>query len=155
MGDEAGAAAEGKRARELDPTLITTFTILGLERVTSGKLAQAREIVGHTNPPIPFNGMTANILQRAGDVMRAAELRRQLDEAPDSTWMIHTGRMFAALATDTARALSELEAAFVKDEDIAQWVPFSDAMYDPIRGSTRFANVIRRAGLEGRSFERP
>jgi serine/threonine protein kinase/Tfp pilus assembly protein PilF len=155
VGDEAGAWAESRRARELDPTLITTFTILALERAGSKRLDQAREVAGHTNPPIPFNGMTANVLQRAGEVTRAAELRRQLDEAPDSTWMIHSGRMFAYLATgDTAKALSELEAGFVQDEDIAQWVPFLDTMYDPIRGSARFANVIRRAGLEGRGFER-
>jgi serine/threonine-protein kinase len=155
MGDEAGAWAESRRARELDPTLITTFTILALERVGSRKPDQAREIAGHANPPIPFNGMTAYVLQKTGETTRAAELRRQLDEAPDSTWMVHSGRMFAYLATaDTARALSELEAGFVQGEDIAQWVPFVDPMYDPIRGSARFANVLRRAGLEGRGFER-
>jgi TolB-like protein/tetratricopeptide (TPR) repeat protein len=155
IGDKDGAWAESRRARELDPTLITSFTILALERAGSGKIDQAREIVGHTNPRIPFNGMTAYVLHRTGDVTRAAELRRQLDKAPDSTWMVHSGRMFAYLATgDTARALSELEAGFVQGEDIAHWVPFVDPMYDPIRGSTRFANVIRRAGLEGRGFER-
>ena len=68
--------------------------------------------------------------------------------------MIHTGRVFAYLATtDTARALSELEAGFVQDEDIAQWVPFMDPIYDAVRGSARFANVLRRAGLDPRVFE--
>ncbi len=155
LGDEAGALAESRRARELDPTLITAFTILALERAGSGKVDQAREIVGRTNPPIPFNGMTAYVLEKAGETTRAAELRRQLDAAADSTWMVHSGRMFAYLATpDTARALSELEAAFVRNEDIAHWIPFVDPMYDPIRGSTRFANILKRAGLEGRSFQR-
>ena len=155
LGDHAGALAESKRARELDPTLITTFTILALERAASGRLDQAREIVGHTNPPIPFNGMTAYVLHKAGETTRAAELRRQLEATADSTWMVHSGRMFAYLATgDTAKALSELEAGFVQNEDIAHWIPFVDAMYDPIRTSARFANILRRAGLEGRGFDR-
>jgi serine/threonine-protein kinase len=155
LGDHAGALAESKRARELDPTLITTFTILALERAASGRLDQAREIVGHTNPPIPFNGMSAYVLHKAGETTRAAELRRQLEAAADSTWMVHSGRMFAYLATgDTAKALSELEAGFVQNEDIAHWIPFVDAMYDPIRANARFANILRRAGLEGRGFDR-
>ncbi len=155
MGDEPGALAESRRARELDPTLITAFTILALERVGSGKVDQAREIAGRTNPPIPFNGMTAYVLEKAGETARAAALRRQIDTAPDSTWMVHSGRMFAHLATgDTAKALSELEAGFVQGEAIAHWVPFVDPIYDSIRGSTRFANILRRAGLEGRSFQR-
>ena len=155
MGEEAGALAESRRARELDPTLITAYTILALERAGSGKLDEARAIAGHTNPPIPFNGMTAYVLQKAGDVARAAELRRQLDDAPDSTWMVHSGRMFAYLATgDTAKVLSEMEAGLVGGEAIAHWVPFVDPMYDPIRGSARFANFLKRAGLEGRGFER-
>jgi serine/threonine protein kinase/Tfp pilus assembly protein PilF len=155
MGDDAGAAAEGKRARELDPTLITTYTILALERAGAGKWAEARAIVGNTSPPIPFNGMTAYVLERSGDRARAASIRQQLDAAPDSTWMIHTGRAFAYLATaDTAKALREMEVGFVQGEQIAQWVPFIDPMYDPIRGSERFANIVRRAGLEGRGFVR-
>ena len=153
MGDDAGATAEGKRARELDPTLITTYTILALDRAGAGKLREARAIVGNTNPPIPFNGMTAYVLEKSGDRARAASIRQTLDAAPDSTWMIHTGRAFAYLATsDTAKVLTEMEIGFVQGEQIAQWVPFIDAMYDPIRGSERFANIVRRAGLEGRGF---
>ncbi len=155
MGDEAGALAESRRARELDPTLITAFTILALERAGSGELDEARKIAGNTNPPIPFKGMTAYVLEKTGETARAAELRRELEAASDSTWMVHSGRMFAYLATgDTAKVLSELEAGFVQDENIAHWVPFVDPMYDPIRESARFASVLRRAGLEGRTFVR-
>ena len=152
-GNDAAATAEGKRARELDPTLITTYTILALDRAGAGKFSEARAIVGNTNPPIPFNGMTAYVLERAGDKARAASIRQLLDAAPDSTWMIHTGRAFAYLATsDTAKVLSEMEAGFAQGEQIAQWVPFIDRMYDPIRASARFANIVRRAGLDGRGF---
>jgi serine/threonine protein kinase/tetratricopeptide (TPR) repeat protein len=153
MGDQARAAAEGRRARELDPTLITTFTILALERAAAGKWAEARAYVGNTTPPIPFSGMTAYVLEKSGDRARAATIRQSLDAAPDSVWMIHTGRAYAYLATsDTARVLRELEAGFVQGEQVAQWVPYIDPMYDPIRRSARFADLVRRAGLEGRGF---
>jgi serine/threonine-protein kinase len=155
LGDHAGALAESRRARELDPTLITTFTILALDRVNAGRLDEARAIVANRSAPIPFSGMLAYVNQKVGDAARAASFRQSLDAAPDTTWMVHTGRVFAYLAsTDTSKVLSEMEAAIARGEMIAQWVPFGDRMYDPIRGSARFANVLRRAGLDGRGLTR-
>ena len=97
--------------------------------------------------------MTAYVLAKAGNAARAAQIRAQLDAEPDSTWMIHTGRAFAYLGIgDTAKVLREMEVAFVQGEQIAQWVPFIDPMFDSIRRSERFANIVRRAGLEGRQL---
>lgn len=151
QGDHAGAFAESRRARELDPTLITTYTILAIDRISAGKSDQARAIVANRTAPIPFNGILAYIHQKTGNGKLAASIRQSLDAAPDTAWMVHTGRVFAYLATgDTSKVFTEMEAAIGTGEMIAQWVPLGDQMYDPIRGSARFANILRRAGLEGR-----
>src|SRR5687768_12774160 len=156
IGDKAAALAESNRARELDPTLITTFTVLAVDRVNAGRRAEARAMVVDARPPMPFNGMTGYVLEKSGETSRAAEVRKTLDTTPDTAWMIHTGRAMAYLATsDTAKALSELEAGLSQRETIAHWIPFIDPMWDPIRGSTRFAEILRRAGLEGRGPDSP
>jgi TolB-like protein/tetratricopeptide (TPR) repeat protein len=154
-GDYAAAAEESKRARELDPNLWNNRTILVFDIVAAGQFAQARAIIGEDIPPVPFDGMTAWCLEMAGDKARAAAIRRSLDSMPDTTWSIHSARMYAYLATpDTAKALSEMESG-VDRELVVQAIPFVDRMYDPVRHSARFAAVVRRAGLEGRGMTGP
>ncbi len=154
-GDEAGGRTESKRARELDPDLVTTYTVLAVDRVGIGRPDEARAIAGSRMPPIPFNGLRAYVLHKSGDTAGAAAIRKSLDAAPDSTWMIHMGRVFGSIATDdTTKVLTELEAAFKSRELVAQWIPFVDHMFDPIRRSARFAALLRNMGLEGRGLEK-
>jgi serine/threonine-protein kinase len=153
LGDKAGALAESRRARELDPTLITTFTVLAILHLGIGQVNEARAIVANRTAPVPFNGMLSYVYQKTGNAQRAAQIRQSLDAVPDTAWMVHTGRAFAYLGTgDTARVLTEMEAAVEKGEIIAHWVPFVDPMYDPIRQSARFADILRKTGLEGRGL---
>jgi serine/threonine protein kinase/tetratricopeptide (TPR) repeat protein len=150
MGNHEAAWEESKRTRELDPNLVTARTILAMDRVQAGHSADARAIVGDDVPPVPFNGMTAYVLQKAGDTAKAAAIRRNLDAMNDTTWMIHTARAFAYLATpDTAKALTEIEAAFGGREIFPTWIPLVERIFDPVRHSVRFAAVLRRWGLEG------
>jgi len=155
-GDHSAAWEESKRARELDPNLVSARTILAFDRVAVGRFDEARAVVGDLMPPIPFNGMAAYTLQLSGDTARAAKIRRALDSTPDTTWMIHTGRAFAYLATrDTAKVLSELEAGLALRELVPQWMPFLDRIFDHVRHSERFAEIVRRSGLEGRGLTGP
>ncbi|MEO8194403.1 MAG: protein kinase [Gemmatimonadales bacterium] len=155
-GDHAAAAEEGKRARELDPNLATAHTFLAFERIAAGRLDEARAIVGEDIRAIPFNGQAAYTLELTGDSARAAAIRRTLDATPDTTWMVHTARMYAYLATaDTSKALAEMEIALARRELLVQGIPFADGMYDRVRPSARFAAGIRKAGLEGRGLTEP
>jgi hypothetical protein len=121
--------------------------------VAARRFDEARAFVGDSEPPIPFNGMAAYSLELAGDTARAAKIRRTLDSTPDTTWMIHSARSFAYLATrDTAKALSEMEAGLAARELVPQWMPLLDRIYDPVRQSERFAAIVRRSGLEGRGL---
>jgi serine/threonine-protein kinase len=147
MGQHDSAWAESKRARELDPNLVTGRTILALDRLDNP--ADTRSVVGDNVPPIAFNGTTAYVLEMIGDSARAAKIRNSLDAASDTVWLIHTARAFAYLATDTAKALTEIEAALRAREIFPSWLPFMERIYDPVRSSARFAAVVRGYGLEG------
>jgi TolB-like protein/Flp pilus assembly protein TadD len=150
MGQHEAAWAESKRARELDPNLVTTQTILALDRLAAGHPDDARAIAGDNVPAIPFNGMTAYVLEATGNKAKAAAIRRSLDTTPDTTWMIHTARVFAYLATpDTSKVLNEMEDAFAGREILPTWMPLVERAFDPVRHTARFATLLRRSGLEG------
>jgi len=153
-GNQSAASEETKRARELDPNLATVRTILALDRLAPvPHFADARAMVGTTDLPIPFNGMMAYILQYIGDTARASAIRKKLDATPDTTWMVHLARATAYLAGgDTSKVLSQMEAGLARGEFVPQWTPLVDRMFDPVRHSARFAEIVRKAGLEGRGF---
>jgi len=152
-GDRTAASEERKRARELDPNLVTVRTILAFDLVAARRFDEARAYIGDGMLPIGFDGMAAYTLQLAGDTARAAKIRRTLDSTPDTTWMVHSARSFAYLATrDTAKALSEMEAGLSARELVPQWMPLLDRIFDPVRQSERFAAIVRRSGLEGRGL---
>jgi hypothetical protein len=135
---------------------VTAQTILSYDRITVGRLAEARAVVGDNILPIPFNGQRAYTLQSTGDTAAAAAIRRTLEATSDTTWMVHTARVYAGLATpDTSRVLSEMEAALTRRELLPQFVAFVDRIFDPIRHTARFAAIVRRAGLEGRGLTGP
>ena len=105
---------------------------------------------------VAFRGMAAYIRQATGDTARAAAIRRELDAIPDTTWMVHVGRMYAYLATtDTAKVLSEMETGVARGELVAQNIPLADRMFDPVRHSARFAAIVRKSGLDGRGLTGP
>ena len=153
-GDYEAAFQEGKRSRELDPNLWNNRSMPAFDLIAAGRFDEAREVVGNDPPPRVFDGMTAWNLEKIGNKARAAAIRRALDV--DTTWLVHTARVHAYLATeDTAKVLDEMEVALAKGEIIAQTIPFLDRLYDPVRRSARFAAVVRKAGLEGRGFTGP
>jgi len=155
-GDHEAAWVESQRARELDPNLVNARNYLPIDLVAVHRLAEARAIVSGNDPPIPFIGMKAYVLQATGDTGGAAAIRRQLDAIPDTTWVIHEARVYAYLATaDTAKSLSELESGLAHREILSQSMPFIDRIFDPVRSSSRFAAIVRKSGLDGRGLTGP
>jgi tetratricopeptide (TPR) repeat protein len=146
---------ESKRAQEIDPNLMTVRTILPLDRISQHRFDEARAIAGKDPAPIPFNGMMAYILQVTGDTARASAIRKSLDATPDTTWLVALARGYAYLPIDTAKALSAFESGVARREFVPQWEPFPNRMFDPVRQSARFAEIVRRSGLEGRGLTGP
>jgi serine/threonine-protein kinase len=154
MGKRKEAYDEARRARDFDPNLLTVRAILSLDRLYDGKIDEARSFAGQGAAPVPFNGILAFLFEKTGESAAARQIRASLDATPDTTWMIHYARAFADAAVDTAKTLSELEAGFGRGEMVPQWTPLSSQVFDPVRGSPRFAELVRKYGLEGRGFTR-
>lgn len=153
MGQMAAAEEESRRSRELDPNTLNNRTVLVLDVVAAGKHDEALAIMGEGRFPTGFNGFAAWALEKSGARARAAVIRRELDAQPDTAWMVHVARVYAYLATtDTAKVLSEMEKALERREILAQTLPFVDRVFDPVRHTTRFAEVVRKSGLEGRGL---
>lgn len=149
VGDHDSARMESNRARELDPGLATARTLPAMDRLAVGRRDEAREIVAGPILPLPWNGMIAYILEVAGDKQRAAEIRRLLEQAPDTAWLVHTARVFAYLGTaDTSKALTEMEAALRVREMLPSWQSLPERLFDPLRRSARFAAIVRGYGLD-------
>ena len=156
LGDTAAAWEESKRVRELDPNLVTAGVVLAEDRIEAGHPEQAQEMIGKNVPPMPFNGIVAYDLQRIGDTARASSIRRILESTPDTTWIIHISRAYAYLGmADTARALLEMEAGLDRGEIVPIMIPFADRQVDPVRHTARFAAIVRRVGLDPRTFSGP
>ena len=156
LGDHAAAWEESKRARELDPDLFTSGTLLSQDRIATGNLDEARAIVGEEIKVSPFDGMGAYTLQLAGDTARARAIWRELHAKSDTIWMIHAARAYEYLAArDTSRALSELEAGVDAGEIVPLQVMFVERNLDSVRHSARFAAIVRRVGLDPRTFSGP
>jgi serine/threonine-protein kinase len=156
LGEHAAAWEESKRARELDPDLFTSRTLLSWDRLATGHLDDARAIVGEEIKVTPFDAMGAYTLQLAGDTARARVIWRELRAESDTTWMIHAARAYEYLAArDTSRALSELEAGVDAGEIVPVQVIFVERTLDSVRHSARFAAIVRRVGLDPRTFSGP
>ena len=155
-GFDTAAAEESMRSRELDPNLLNNRTILVLDLVHAGKFKEALTTMGNITAPTAFTGIIAYNLEMAGDKVRAARLRSSLDALPDTIWGVHAARAYSYMATsDTGKALTEMEAALARRELLAYGVPFVDPLYDPVRQSPRFAEIVKKLGLDGRGLTGP
>lgn len=156
LGDHAGAAEVRKRSLELDPNLLNNRTVLVFDLVHQGMFKEALAVTGESSAPTPFDGMMAYNLELSGAKDRARAIRNSLEQMPDTVWTVHIARAWAYIATgDTARALSEMEAALANRETIQAFVPFVDRVYDPLRKSPRFAEIVRKLGLDGHGLTGP
>ena len=156
QGRHDSAIAAGRKAREADPGLLLARTMSATDAIAAGDTALAISLASNIEGPPAWRGQAAFVLASAGQTATARRIVRELERLPPDTWLIHTALVMASLGfPDTTRALRELEEAQRRGEIIPKWTSFSDYMYDPLRGSARFAAMVRAFNLDARIATSP
>jgi len=149
------ALASARRAVELDATGPMSRAMLASTMLASGHRDSARVLaamLGHTPTTTPWIGW---VLGATGDRKDADDLVREVEKQRGRNASTNTTIAFVALgAGDTTRALAALERAAEARETIGFMAPFGLPAYDPIRGSARFAAIIRAFGADPTPFVR-
>jgi hypothetical protein len=102
----------------------------------------------------PFGGNLALAIGKSGDRQTALRMARDFDAKKQ--WFSASTAGLAYLGVgDSASALDEFEKATVAREIWPSFAPLCDYAFDPIRGSKRFAVLIRRVGLDDELLTRP
>jgi tetratricopeptide (TPR) repeat protein len=150
------AIAEGKRAVELDSTLIVNLSLLARTYRDAGQMpaaiAMARRALSLSNEP-RLIALAANTIGRYGEGGESRLILQKLESLPLNTPRRNTGLAFAYLgAGDTARALSAMERAVAGDGDLLFSIPPNDRTFDAVRSSPRFAAILKRIDLDPARF---
>jgi serine/threonine-protein kinase len=155
LGRHDEALAESRRGIEIDsmsPPLIqiSTLAYLGVNRSAEARAVAMR---GPLKGP-PFGGNLALAIGKSGDRQTALRMARDFDAKKQ--WFSASTAALAYLGVgDTARALDAFEKATAAREIWPSFAPVCDYAFDPIRGTKRFAVLIRRVGLDDELLTRP
>jgi serine/threonine-protein kinase len=156
FGKRDEALASARRAVELDSAgplsraMLASAEFAAGQREAAVRDAKTAGWTPSTTPWIAWPLAGTGERQALADVVRDVEAHRDRHAAANITLA------FAALgAGDTTRALDALERAARDREALGFMAPFGLPAYDPIRGSARFAAIVRAFGADPASFTKP
>ena len=93
-------------------------------------------------------GAAAYAIARGGDTTRARELIQELRQRQQE-WRSQTALVRAYSGVrDTTGMLEAMERAVAIKDPFVMSTPLADKLFDPVRGSPRFATIVRRLGLD-------
>jgi serine/threonine-protein kinase len=152
-GQTEAAYAAAKRAWELDSTSLLTQGFVPSVYLFTGRTDEARAVTRHVTRTNFTNGTLGFALARMGDRAGALEIQRSIEARRASGWLDNVALGTIALGLgDTTRALAALERAMEVGEPVGRLIPLQAQLFDPIRRSARFAEIVRRVGLDEKSL---
>jgi len=147
-GQADSALKESTRAFRLDSTLIAVTNLGALVNLGTGHYDEARRLAARQSPG-PMS-TAPYVYAKSRDTTTALRLAAEMGSTNPPPWSTDVQSATVMLAIgDTARALSALEQSARTSGPM--WVAVispRDPAYDPVRESPRFANLVRRAGLD-------
>jgi len=143
-GQMDSALVENHRALETDSTNFTTLGAAAMVYLATNRLNEAHALAVRFPDTKLERGYS---LVMSGDTAGARELLRRLD-VRSAEWGDQTQRALTYLGLgDTASALTALEHATEASELWPIYPSATDRMFDPIRKSARFRELLKRVGL--------
>jgi serine/threonine-protein kinase len=148
------AIVESERTIALDPVGLPTTNLVSLVGLGLGQRDMVRQLA-----TVPVDkGMTnsAYVYAKLGDTVTANRINREMEHRVAQPWFTDVSRASVLLATgDSAGALSAIERS--AHDSGPMWVffiPLGDPAFDRVRGSGRFAALLRQANLDPRTVSK-
>ena len=151
-GRRAEAIALARRAVTLDSNLFVPRLVLGVLHLDAAQPAEAaRELriaADFDTSVAQVRGFLGHALGALGDREAARAILGALAARPDAPGhagaiaIVHLG------LRDTTQALAWLERAVARRDVLFATESLAERVYDPLRGSPRFAAIVQRAGLD-------
>lgn len=156
LGRRDEALRESDQSFQLDSTLLAGVNLGALVNLAMGR----KEIARRRLERVPLTGVMSNaacISAAAGDTAKAMQILRAIESQDPLPWFSEPARACVMLALgDTSRALTALEASAARVAGSwADFIPLADPTFDSIRGSARFATLLRKGGYPVATFTRP
>ena len=141
---------EAARAWDLDSSSAVVQIVAAMTAFNDGRPADALRVIRSSPTRSVMNqGAFAYILGMTGSPDSARAVIREIEARGAARWNDYVSLMVAALALpDTSRALDALEKGFERGEAVTAWWPLWARQFDPIRQSSRFVAIARRAGVD-------
>jgi TolB-like protein/tetratricopeptide (TPR) repeat protein len=145
------AIAQARRAVELDSALFLPRLVLGLGHLLAKRTPEAIQelepALGLSNGSPYVQGVLGYAYAVGGQRQNADAMAQQLASKrdPDSQGALAVVQIGLG---DTARALTNLEAAARAHAPIFTVQPLGEPLFDPVRGSARFEALLKTLGLK-------